>query len=294
MYQSRRAASSETLTLRGIRHHLWRWGPQASPPVVLLHGWADTGETFQFVVDCLPDDWSLAALDWRGFGRSERAAGGAYWFPDYLADLDALLDALSPGRPARVVGHSMGANVLSLYGGARPERLERIALLEGFGLAAPPPAAAPERYRQWLEQLRGAPPRFASYASFDTLAGFLARRHPRLTLERAEFVARAWGEERAGRIAIRSDPAHKLIHPVLYRRDEAEACWRNITVPVLLMLGGRSEYLARLGPNFDAQGLAAIFPRAVAVTLPDCGHMLHHEEPQGVAAVLAQFFSDRR
>ena len=36
------------------------------------------------------------------------------------------------------------------------------------------------------------------------------------------------------------------------------------------------------------------FPRAAAVTLPDCGHMLHHEDPQGVAAALAQFFSDSR
>jgi pimeloyl-ACP methyl ester carboxylesterase len=290
MYRSRRPASSETLTLRGIRHHLWRWGPPANPPVVLLHGWADTGETFQFVVDCLPDHWSLAALDWRGFGRSAHAPGGAYWFPDYVADLDALLEALSPDRPARIVGHSLGANALSLYGGARPERLERIALLDGFGLADMAPAAAPERYRRWLEQLRGAPPRFASYASFEVFAGFLARRNPRLTPERAAFIARAWGEERAGRIAIRSDPAHKLIYPVLYRRAETEACWRNITVPVLLMLGGRSEYV---GPDVDARSLAATFHRATAVTLPDCGHMLHHEDPQGVAAALVQFFQDR-
>ena len=200
MYQVSPCCTLRDADLRGIRHHLWRWGPQASAPVVLLHGWADTGETFQFLVDCLPDDWSLAALDWRGFGRSERGPGGAYWFPDYLADLDALLDALSPDRPVRVIGHSMGANVVSLYGGTRPERLERIALLEGFGLAAPPPAAAPERYRQWLEQLRGAPPRFASYASFDTFAGFLARRHPRLTLERASS-SRAPGA-RSGRAAL--------------------------------------------------------------------------------------------
>ncbi len=256
---------------------------------MLLHGWADTGETFQFLVDCLPDTWSLVALDWRGFGRSEWRPGG-YWFPDYLADLDALLEVVSPGAPARVLGHSMGGNVLSLYAGARPERVARIALLEGFGLARTDASAAPVRYREWLEQQRAAPPRFASYSSYDGFAGFLAKRNPRLPMDRAQFIARAWGEEREGRLVLRSDAAHKRVNPVLYRRDEAEACWKGITAPVLLVLGGRSEYLLRLGPESDAEALAQKFPQAKVVVLPDCGHMLHHEEPQALADILSAFF----
>ena len=55
-------------------------------------------------------DWSCVALDWRGFGGSEWAQEG-YWFPDYFADLEALLDIVSPGKPARVIAHSMGGNV---------------------------------------------------------------------------------------------------------------------------------------------------------------------------------------
>jgi pimeloyl-ACP methyl ester carboxylesterase len=289
MYRPRRPAHSQTLILRGVRHHLWRWGPDERPPIVLLHGWADTGETFQFLVDCLPGDWSVVAPDWRGFGRSEWQPAG-YWFADYLADLDALLEALSPDRPARVVGHSMGGNVLSLYGGARPERLERIGLLEGFGLARLGPSEAPARYRQWLAELRGDPPQFASYASYDSFAGFLAKRNSRLTLERAQFIARAWGQERAGRVTMRSDPVHKRANPVLYRREEAEACWQRITAPTLLVLGGRSEYLARLGPDNDAESLRSRFRNAEVVTLADCGHMLHHEEPQAVAETLTRFF----
>jgi len=80
MYPSRRPPRAETLILRNVRHHIWRWGPADVPPVLLLHGWADSGETFQFLVDCLPDDLAFAALDWRGFGRSEWAPAG-YWFP---------------------------------------------------------------------------------------------------------------------------------------------------------------------------------------------------------------------
>ena len=291
MYRARRPARSETLNLRGLKHHVWRWGAEDRAPIVLLHGWADSGETFQFLVDCLPSDLSLAALDWRGFGRSEWGRDG-YWFPDYLADLDALLEALTPDRPARAIGHSMGANVLSLYGGARPERLERIALLEGFGLPGLPPTAAPGRYRQWLDELRGAPPRFATYSSYDKFAGFLAKRNPRLGADRAQFIARAWGRESNGTVVVRADPRHKQVYPVLYRREEAEACWRNIAAPTLIMLGERSEYLARLGPERDARSLAALFQKPTIATIPECGHMLHHEDPEAVAAALTRFFVD--
>ncbi len=65
---------------------------------MMLHGWMDVGASFQFVVD------ALAATAHRGarlarFRLSEtQPATDTYWFPDYLADLDALLDALPPAR----------------------------------------------------------------------------------------------------------------------------------------------------------------------------------------------------
>ena len=119
----------------------------------LLHGWQDTGDTFQFMVDAFEQDWPLAALDWRGFGRSEWPQDG-YWFPDYLADLDALLDQLSPAAPACLVGHSMGGNIAALYAGMRPERVRCVVNLEGFGLPRTSPEQAPARLRKWLDQVK--------------------------------------------------------------------------------------------------------------------------------------------
>ena len=83
-YQVLREPRHETLRVRGIDIHLTRWGPapsESAPPIFLLHGWLDCGETFQFVVDALQCEWPLVALDWRGFGRSEWPQDG-YWFPD--------------------------------------------------------------------------------------------------------------------------------------------------------------------------------------------------------------------
>ncbi|MGG2383022.1 alpha/beta fold hydrolase, partial [Salmonella enterica] len=87
----------EQLSVRGLKHRLTWWGEQTATPIVLLHGFQDCGDTWQFLVDCLPHDWSIVAPDWRGFGGTDWAPGG-YWYPDYFADLEALLDALVPGQ----------------------------------------------------------------------------------------------------------------------------------------------------------------------------------------------------
>ena len=122
-------------------------------PIVLLHGFQDCGDTWQFLVDCLPETWSLVAPDWRGFGGTEWAPGG-YWFPDYLADLEALLDQLVPDGPARVISHSMGANVATLYSGIRPQRLQWLVNLEGIGLRKKSPDEAPAHYARWLDEIK--------------------------------------------------------------------------------------------------------------------------------------------
>ena len=143
----RRLPRHETRTVRGLAHHVTRWGPESDDPVVLLHGWADTADTFQFLVDALEGDWPLVAFDWRGFGRSAWS-GTDYWFPDYFADLDFLLDTLCPAGPARLVGHSMGGNIALLYAGIRPERVRSVVSLEGFGLPRSDAEDAPGRYRE--------------------------------------------------------------------------------------------------------------------------------------------------
>ena len=183
----RRVPRHERITLRGLEHHLTRWGPDSPAPWVLLHGWADTSDTFQFVVDAFAADHPIVAPDWRGFGRSAWQ-GGPYYFPEYLADLEALLEAVSPDAPATLIGHSMGGNLACLYGGVRPDRVARIVNLEGIGMRRTRPDEAPERYRRWLDELR-TPPEFARFDSLDRFAAVLRRRNPRLTEPRAAFIA---------------------------------------------------------------------------------------------------------
>src|SRR5450830_2042280 len=121
-----KAARSEFLPLRGLRAHVRHWGEPEAPLLFMLHGWMDVSASFQFVVDHLQREWHVIAPDWRGFGLSERSGRDGYWYPDYLADLDALLSFYSPQAPVRLLGHSMGANVAMMYSGIRPQRIEKL------------------------------------------------------------------------------------------------------------------------------------------------------------------------
>jgi pimeloyl-ACP methyl ester carboxylesterase len=249
----------------------------------------DMSASFQFLVDALADTRRIYAPDWRGFGSSAWSGADSYWFPDYLADLDALLMHLIGTAPALLVGHSMGGNVASLFAGIRPERVAKLVNLEGFGLAASQAEDAPGRYARWLTQLSD-PPAFREYANFAQLAERLHAQNPRLPLSRAEFLAHHWGKEEGGRVVIRSDPAHKKVNPVGYRLDEAKACWRKIAAPVLWVTGAETSTPARLG--ITAEDLAsrkACFHRLAEITLVDSGHMLHHDQPERLAAALESF-----
>jgi pimeloyl-ACP methyl ester carboxylesterase len=285
-YTPLRPPRHEQLNIRGLKHRLTWWGAPTDDPVILLHGFQDCGATWQFLADCLPG-WSLVAPDWRGFGGTEWAPGG-YWFPDYLADLDALLNSLAPKGAARMVAHSMGANIAMLYGGIRPHRLKWLVNLEGIGLRRTRPDEAPGRYAQWLDQL-AQPLNEGRYDSVEQLADVLMKRNPRLRPDRAQFVARAWTRDNGDGVCLMFDPRHRFVNPVLYRREEAEACWARFEAPLLLIAGEVSAHQKRRLSDFSEEYMHGLFPQARVVTLPGVGHMMQHEDPEAVAGQIVRF-----
>ncbi len=298
-YVPRRAARSEFVRLRGLNHHVTVWGDpsQATPrrPVlVMLHGWMDVGASFQFVVDALDAERCVIAPDWRGFGLSDAPAADSYWFPDYLGDLDALLDArLPPGQAVDLLGHSMGGNLAMIYAGVRPERVRRLVNLEGFGMPDAPPAIAPKRYVQWLDELK-QPARLRSYTSLEAVAERLRQTNPLLPPERAAWLAQHWSrrDKADGRWHVLGDAAHKRINPVLYRKDETLACWQRIAAPMLWVEGDRTDpekwWNGRYSRAEFYQRLEVVARVEKHVVAP-AGHMLHHDQPAAVAALLERF-----
>ncbi len=302
-YQPRRSAQSTFVTLRGLRYHVWQWGDAASatperPPLLMLHGWMDVGASFQFVVDALAaaegfGRW-VVAPDWRGFGRTDTPGADTYWFPDYLGDLDALLDALVADGAIDLLGHSMGGNVVMSYAGVRPGRIRRLVNLEGFGLPATQPHQAPKRLAQWLDELK-TPEQLRDYASVDEVAARLMKNNPLLPADKAAWLAPHWSApDGNGRWRILGDPAHKRVNPVLYQVDQILETWKRITAPLLWAEGDQTDIAKWWGqryPRSEFDDRLAVVPQVERVRLSPCGHMLHHDQPEALAAHLARFLA---
>ncbi|MCC6748559.1 MAG: alpha/beta hydrolase [Deltaproteobacteria bacterium] len=285
------SAPPEELTLQipGLRLAGLAWGPSDGERVIALHGWLDNAASFARLAPLLPGV-RLVALDLPGHGLSDhRGPGGAYHLVDWVADVTDAADALGWTRFS-LLGHSMGASVACTLAGALPDRVRRLALVEGLGPLTTEPEEAPVQLRRSLEERRrwlDRPPR--PYPSLE--AAITARQHPlhstltepsaRLLAERATRVTSdgiVWGHDPRLRItsSLRMTEAHAL-------------CFLGaITCPTLLIV-------AEQGWPFDESVFRrrAEQVRHLELLRVPGSHHVHLDRPEAVAEPLQRFFAAR-
>ena len=223
-------------------------------------------------------------------GLTDRTQADSYWFADYLGDLEFILDALGADAPVDLVGHSMGGNVAMTLrrrpprthsSPGQPRRLR--------------PARTPRRPRRrsgtrdWIDELKEGS-RMRDYGSLTEVADRLRKTNPRLSEERALFLAAHWSHPtHDGRYEIAGDPAHKLVNPTLYRVAEIEACWKRITCPVLWVQADQTDAFRWAGDQAELDRRAHLVRDVTVARVAEAGHMLHHDRPQEVARLIEGF-----
>jgi pimeloyl-ACP methyl ester carboxylesterase len=300
MYQARRPFRNQFVAIRNLRYHVLTWGEPApgKVPLVMVHGWMDVAASYQFVVDALHEDRYVIAPDWRGYGLTEVPPTDNYWFPDYLADLDLLIDHFSPEAPVDLVGHSMGGNVAMLYAGTRPQRIRRLVNLEGFGMPATRPSQAPGRLAKWIDEVKAyhrGELALKSYSSAQGVAERLMTTTRRLSQGKAEWLAQHWARQEAdGQWHILGHAAHKIINANLYRVEEVLEMFKAITAPVLAVEASDDSLTGWWKGKYT---LAEYHERLKAVSdiriarIEDAGHMLHHDQPEQLAHFIEEFLA---
>jgi 2-succinyl-6-hydroxy-2,4-cyclohexadiene-1-carboxylate synthase len=236
-----------------------------APDVVLLHGFTQTGASWNPVVAALAERYRALALDIRGHGSASDRV------PVTLEAVLADLTALAPAR-FTLAGYSMGGRVALHAALALPERVDRLVLIGASpGIADPverdarreaDDALADELDRMTIEEfaerwaqtpvLAGQPPEVAAAVHADRL-----RNHP-------AGLARALRGLGTGAL------------PSLWDR------LGEIESPVALVVGERDEKFREI-----AVQMAARLGDARVIVVPGAGHAVHLEAPAAVGEVIS-------
>ncbi|WP_226687935.1 alpha/beta hydrolase [Stutzerimonas stutzeri] len=265
-----------------VAAHLY--GPDDGKPVIALHGWLDNAATFSRLAPRL-QGLRIVALDLPGHGHSDhRPIGAGYNIWDYVHDVLQVAEQFGWQRFS-LLGHSMGAIVSVLLAGALPERVERLALIDGVIPYTGEADSAPQKLGSALEALLAVnDKRKPVYASFDQAVQARMKGVGAVSREAAEMLAQRGLMPVPGGYTWRTDPRLMLPSAMRLTRAHALAFVNRVACPTSLVLAEQGlmtqpELLELVeGFPFDIRRLAG-------------GHHLHLDDDIGAEAVATAFNS---
>ncbi|HEY4883687.1 MAG TPA: alpha/beta hydrolase [Myxococcales bacterium] len=269
------------LDVRGLKLHCLERGE--GEMAVLLHGWLDHAGSFDLLAPLLPG--RTVALDFRGHGDSQWVGpGGFYHFVEYIADLDGVLELLSPQEPVRIVGHSMGAAAALIYAATRPARVSHLTMIDAVPLSIST-QEIPARLGSYLEDLRHIPRKRRRVDSAEDAAQRLMRNNTSLS-EKAARILAAGGTsrdpEQENALAWKWDPLLRAHSPLPISEPVVQLICAEARVPILAIRG-------ESGMMPPEPELRARFPhlKMSVHTVPGTGHHAHLDAPSEVAKLVA-------
>jgi len=283
---------SSTHRINNLKLKFYTWGNPNKPKLFLFHGWLDTAASFDFLCPYLAKHYYCIAPDMRGYGKSEHTPNVlGYFFYEYVADLKAIFDKFSPNTKVRILGHSLGGAISSVFAGTYPERVSHLINVEGYAFRDNPADRGPEKLRHWLDSLDDQG--FPVFKDNKDFAQRLMKQNPRLPHDRALYLAKHLTKKVRLGVQMAADPRHKLAEPYLFSRALLYKFWEAIQAKSVWIHAANTEMNTWVkSDHFDAeiQERLSHFPRGTQFkVIPECGHMVHHEKPYELANLVLAF-----
>jgi len=253
------------------------------PAVLLLHGWPTSSWLWRGVMTPIARTHRVIAADLPGFGASDKPVDGRYDFADFERAIDGLLERLAIDRVA-IAGHDLGGPIAMHWALTRPGRVTAIALLNTLLY----PEVAPEivQFVTMLntpgERERATSPEGLAEIMRLGLAGEAGLPEDVLAEVLAPFATKE------SRLAL----ARAGIGLSLAGLADIAAGLSSVDVPVRVVYGEQDKVLPDVAETFAR--LRRDVPATEVTALPHCGHFLQEDDPDGVGALLADFFREQR
>jgi len=255
----------------GLRFCVREWGAAQNPPLVLLHGLRGFSATWRGVARAFSSDWRLIAIDQRGRGDSEWDPGANYYTDAYLADLEAIVEALALKRFV-LVGHSMGGTTAYVYAARHPDRLNAL-VIEDIGPGSSASGAGAERIRREMAELP------LSFPHWRAARDYWRRTRPGLGREALEQrLSESLRQDEDGRVVWRYDAAgisRTRLDPDPARVVDLWPVVERIANPTLVIRGERSDFC----PQPTVEEMTRRNPLISSVTVPGASHYVHDDAP---------------
>ncbi|WP_439888680.1 alpha/beta fold hydrolase [Pseudomonas sp. MBLB4123] len=255
------------------------YGPADGVPVIALHGWLDNAASFARLAPKLPG-LRIVALDFAGHGHSDhRPAGAGYAIWEYVHDVLQVAEQFGWQRFS-LLGHSMGAIVSVLLAGALPERVARLALIDGLIPYTGEAEEAPQRLGEALRaQMALTGKRKPVYAEFSRAVEARMRGVGAVSREAAELLAQRGLMPVPGGYTWRTDSRLTLPSPLRLTQAHAMAFVQRLQCPVDLVLAEQGMLAAQ--PRFAE----LLDGRPITLNRLPGGHHLHLDDEVGAQLV---------
>ena len=254
---------SNGVTLRYLEQ-----GAPDGEPVILLHGYTDSWQSFARVLPLLPNRFRVIAIDLRGHGGSDRPAGG-YGIADMADDVVRLMAELGVDD-ATVIGHSMGSFVAREVVRRVPRRVNRLVLVGSAATAV----------NEGTQQLFDLIDSFGDQIPLEFIDEF----------QRSTFTRPLPEDFVAGVMAASSS-----VPPRVWREAaEGMRRWNDrrrlgqLRLPTLLVWGEQDQVFRRM----DQDALLDAIPGSRLVAYRGTGHAPHWEVPEAFVADLLGFLDE--
>lgn len=286
-----------SVRLRGYAFHAQAFGDAGRPVVVVLHGGPGGDYRYLLGLAALSDSYRVVFYDQRGTGLSPRVPAEDITPQGYVDDLDAIVDAYSPGQPVHLLGHSWGAMLASAYAGAYPGKVARLVLAEpGFLDQATLPhlnaggwpgwAVAWGMARAWLAQW-SVRTQGDAHARRDYLLGrMLPLVQARATCDGRPPVLEGW---RAGHASFDATVGRMERDPAFAASLDFRRGVENFQGATLFLAGRCSPVMGEA----QQRRHMAYFRHARLEVLEGAGHLLFNDQPERSLALVRAFLAGR-
>ncbi len=275
------------IPLDGLELAALAHGPEDAPPLIALHGWLDNGASFTPLASELGNR-RIIALDLPGHGHSDHLPSSPfarYNFTDSVPVVLAAASALGL-QQFDLLGHSMGAGVASLVAAAAPDRVRRLALIEGLGSLADNPAETLQRFRRSATTRTPRASRLRVFPDIDSAAAAREAASDLPASFARPIIERALRPVEGG-YSWRSDSRLTAPSTVYMSEGQIHRLLVGISCPTFLLLADPAP------PYLPPDAVAARAAKVADITVEQLTgqHHLHLEHPAEVARRLEAFLA---